>query len=159
MSPWDEGPCRSRGFTMGTPLLVAPCRVLEAALALFLSPGVPDRHIVSAMINYRPDEMWSSGNVTRMTWACQCGTVGWSIYRTQTSGRIWRTSCIFKERTYYYLSWFLLDLMSFYNILSPAKSTSWVWISSVSILMTCNVNLIKVKWFTMQYQKMCFSPY
>ena len=64
----------------------AVCQRPLAALALLLSPGVPDRHIVSAMINYRPDEMWSSGNVTRMTWACQCGPAGWTVSHTD----IWK---------------------------------------------------------------------
>lgn len=147
----------------GNALPVAPWHVPRsplAALALLLSavaaPVFQVRHIVSAMINYRPDEMWR-------LWKCHRDDMGLSVWASREERIAHRhlegygapaARCLFKERTPYYLSWFLLDLCNsifylFYYICTLAErspSLDFKMMSSVvSLLIKWNVNPIRVK--------------
>lgn len=66
-------------------------------------------------------------NVTRMTWACQCGPEGRSVSHTD----IWKDTehqplAAFKERTSYYLSWNLLVLCNTILTYSICLMVEWV---------------------------------
>lgn len=102
-SPWQRSACRTLVCAKEPPGSPPKCRG---------SPGVPGCFIVSAMINYRPDEMWR-------LWKCHKDDMGLSVWASREERIAHRhlegygapaARCLFKERTSYYLSWYLLEL-------------------------------------------------
>ena len=158
MSQWDDGPRCYRGFTMATHLPVAPWRVPRrplAALALLLSTVAAP--VFQATTLFR---QWliivlmkceGSGNVTGMTWACQCGPAGRSVSHTD----IWKDMehqplAAFSRKgliiTWAGFCWIICNIISpfsYWQIVIPESGFLYWWNQIKS-----NANPIKVqlKW-------------
>ena len=131
------------------------------------SPGVPGHHIVSAMINYRPDEMWR-------LWKCHRDDMGLSVWASREEGIAhrhlegygapaahWRELLI----TWAGFCWILCNFIFTYSILPlHCQCAPWVWISAlmsfvISIPIKWNANPIKVEPIYHAVSEKCvFSP-
>lgn len=146
MSQQDDGPRCYQGFTMAT-LCLSNLGVCQegplAALALLLSAVAAPvfqattlfrQWLITALMKCE-----GSGNVTRMTWACQCGPAGRSVSHTD----IWKDRehqplAAFSRKelliTWAGFCWILCNFIFFfylfYYIFTLAESAPWTWISS-----------------------------
>lgn len=95
------------------------------------SPSMAGHHIVSAMINYRPDEMWR-------LWKCHRDDMGLSVWASREERITHRhlegygapaACCLLKERaTWAGLCWIFIKFhfYIFYYFLIWAKCAAWI---------------------------------
>lgn len=146
-SPWQRFACRAPACAKEAPGSTRSPPLWRG------SAGVPGHHIVSPMINYRPDEMWR-------LWKCHRDDMGLSVRASREECIAQRhlegygapaAHCLFKERTFYCLSCFLLDFLCLHFLpvlLYLYRACSLILDFKISFVISSqiklNVNPIKV---------------